>query len=1123
MKKSLLAVFIFLACSLAAQEEAELKAEESTVTEPAAQRTLSSEDILELDIKTSSLMELASWCRSLGLSEGGTREDLANRLRSFYGLPQPGGTVSGERSTIIIESARTTEYFTIETVNEEYARLRGDVVISLKDGDAVHRIKAWEILYNRTRNVMTASGGVEYIKEEGTTVETFKGESITVNLDNWSSIFLDGTSERSASGSETSYRFSGTVISRNDEEVTVLTGAEITSGNNEEALWSLYTSRLWLLPGSDFAFVNGILKVGNIPVLWLPAFYYPMDEIVFHPVLGTRSREGVFLQTTTYILGRPKSPESTQNSITKIFGSSEDGEKERVGLFLRTVGPKSISTEEPNLSVLFDAYTNLGYYLGTELSLPEENNFGVFDLSFGLGLTRNVYQVSYGHSPFANYDGTSEWNSSKFFALNVPLRFRMEMTGSVSFGQGSVGQGSLSWDIPFYSDPYVNRDFMNRSENLDWLGMLRDRNEEAEETDDSSISGYEWTLNGSFTPRITNLSPYVTSVSIPNISSSFSFASRDAVPEPENAEYASPPNPNSIFFFPNKFVLFSLSASVAGTPFSTSQGAASRSGADTPVGDTPLSSPPVSPWEEPEENPSLPRSGTKTDSLKPPELNQRFTIASSGSPQLTFNYTLNPSAASELQFQNDSENWKNADDVNWNEISSILTRVRADASLGLSLSHTGAGSRAYSSSFRILGTGSLQEFNNLNKNQSADVISTARRRAYTETYFTSSYDFSVMLQPFYRNPIWSNSNIQYTLRGLLAKTVFDGDNVTELSDDPRWYWEFGTWQKEKLTANTVSTRLEASIMDKVQNLTLSAILPPLDSQITGNAVFRAWISETRIRNSYFFNSNANNKAGFQSVYFTEILQFNNRNSLEQYVVYNPEVDEFTTLTTTLNLGNFSARYMMSYMNPYTLRYNDPPNPNGWIQTGDKSLEPQELSFSYNQSFVRQSFWYSPLSLSLNFRTTLNFDLQRYTYSKLTFSFGLEFNISKFIDIRLTTSSENVQMYWYFRGLPFFTNDIPLPPTVETNFFVDLVNSFRFDREDLRRSSAFKLKSFKLDVVHHLGDWDAILGMAFSPYLDRTQSVPSWKFNNEISFMIRWVPIEEISTEIAVDKDRITFK
>ena len=126
MKKLLLftAMLLFFCLSLAAQEEPESAAgsiEQGFPPEPAEEAEIEADEetffqnnnIIELDIRTSSLMELASWAGSLGLSSGGTRDEIANRLRNYYGLPAPGMTVPPGQRTIVIESARTTEYFTL--------------------------------------------------------------------------------------------------------------------------------------------------------------------------------------------------------------------------------------------------------------------------------------------------------------------------------------------------------------------------------------------------------------------------------------------------------------------------------------------------------------------------------------------------------------------------------------------------------------------------------------------------------------------------------------------------------------------------------------------------------------------------------------------------------------------------------------------------------------------------------------------------------------------------------------------------------------------------------------------------------------------------------------------------
>jgi hypothetical protein len=1086
--------------------------------------------ILEMDIKTSTLAELAAWCRTLGLSEGGGREELSQRLRDHYGLSRPvktGGEGEEEEKgkTIIIESARSTEYFTLEVVDEEYARLKGDVVVSLKDGEAVHRIKAWEILYNRTRNLMSASGGVEYVKEEGDTIETFRGESITVNLDNWSSIFLDGISERSLQSDSTTYRFAGTVISRSDEEVTVLTRAEITNANNEEAFWSLNASKLWLLPGSDFAIFNAILKVGEIPVLYFPFFYYPADEVIFHPVLGYRSREGNFIQTTTYILGRAKASATSESSITKILGNSADMEKERQGIFLRSTGKKIKNPDDTSLKFIADLYANLGTYLGTELFLPQKGIFGVIDLSAGTGFTRNVMplpQAENSYTPFTTYDGTSEWNSSRFLSWDVPFRYRFKTTGSLG-GR----YGSLSWAFPYYSDPFVDRDFLNRTEEMDWFHMIQEgaafQDETTTETGTTGeLGSYEWRLNGSLRPSLPFLAPYISEMSLSSITSTISFRTRNlSASSPNYKEYA----PNRAFFFPDKFTLYSLSGSISGTPLTlggnkTSTAAGTEEKKEEP--EDPFKNIGVlrSPWEKSGEE----EKKEEGEKLAPPVLAQRFDFPQAGGPQFSIDYRINPTTASELQFRSAESHWPEYDKIDWGEISSILTTLRGDASTSLNLNHANGG--AYTNVFTFSGSGSWQDYTFINEEAeeytstpfggtaaAADPlkINEARRQTYSQTYFTTSYGYVGTIRPLYRSQVWGNSNLQYSFKGLLAKSAFIGTG-----EEPEWEILYGAWDEDNLDTHQFSANVTASVMDKVQNFTFTSDLPPEEPTVSGNATFRVWISETNAHMKVL-NPADEDKRKFEPLYTTETFKFGNTGSLQQYMVFDPEIKEYTTLTTSFSLSGFTASYTMFRTIPYRLEQN------GWVQDpDDEGLHPRDLTFGYSKIFKKDSLWKKRLSFSLNINSSLFFDLQRYTNSRFNFSLGFTLGINNFVDLSLSTTSDNSVIFRYFKNFL----DLPdnLPSGEQDNLFTDLLNSFRFDNEIKRRSSGFKLKTFNLSVNHHLGDWNAILGITLSPYLDQTSGpIPVYKFNNEISFVVQWVPISEIKTDIYYNKDEWIFK
>jgi lipopolysaccharide assembly outer membrane protein LptD (OstA) len=1121
---------------------------------------LTAEFVLERDIATSSLAELADWCRSLGLSEAGGREELAARIRTHYkiGLPEetPGAADAGEKGPagaeagagaaaegteaetagaaketegtaeaetelspdgmaeeeavkkepllITIESAKTTEYFTVEAVNENYVRLRGSVSVALKDGEIIHRIKAGELLYNRTRNIMSASGGVEYMKEDGDTTETFRGGGITVDLDTWSTVFMEGVSDREITEGESRYRFAGEVISRSGEDSTVLRHARISNADNEEAYWSINASTLWLLPSSDWAVFNAVLKVGEIPVLYLPYFYYPADEIVFHPVIGYRSRESTFLQTTTYLLGRPKAESSSESSISTIMGSGAGMEKKLEGVFLRSTGKKARDENEVRLSLLADAYINLGLYLGTELAVPARAPFGEINLSAGIGFSRDIVPVGAGYTPFAPaYDGTSVWNSSRLFSLGVPFRYRLNTSGSVNGSQGPIGSASLLWDFPFYSDPVVDKDFLHRSEDSDLLTLIQSGTTPDLATYTDSLGSYVWSLNGNITLSLPSLSPYITSLSLSSATSSLSFSSRTNSDKtnPSHPSYA-PYSPDASFFFPQKFTVYSLSASISGTPLTI--GKTAQVPGD-PVEDSLKGlGTPVSPWAA-ETGGETEKTDTQRDalSLNPPEISRTAETIIGAGNTLTLDYNLNPAAASEIDFN--ASRWNKPDDIDWGDRASQLFTFRADGNLGLTFSEN---RELYTTGIRFYGASSWQEYTYLNTNAALDTAA-AKQQAHSMTYFNSSAEYTLAVKPFYKNSVWENTSFQYTLKGLLGKTNYD-----PLGDS--WSFENGGWNRDDIEIHRLQANINASVLEKTQTLLLTADLPPEESALGADATARIWISETnartRVRDPF-------TDPLCEPLYVTETLNFSDRISLQQYAIYDPEYSDFTILTTGLNLWEFTASFTATRGKSYRLENGNTPGiPSGWYENTGETLNPQELRLAYNKTFSTEES--GPFVFSLSVNTGLSFDLRRYTYSKFTFNLGVTATINRFLDVSLSSISENAEIYRYIQDIPFFETGVEVPG--EKNPLLDLIDSFRFDDTSRRTSSGFKLKSFDLKLIHHLGDWDATLGVTLTPELDRASFPPSYIFNPVISFVIQWKPISAIKTDMNYDKDGFRY-
>ena len=1083
---------------------------------------------IEMEINTSTLPELAAWCRALRLSEGGDVSSLKARLLEYFKIPiSLGQGQDGNKKIITIESARSTEYFKIEVVDEEYARLSGDVKVSLKDGDTTHRIRAWDILFNRTRNIITASGGVEYAKEDGDKIETFKGDSITVNIDNWSSVFLGGLSERTLQGGGATYLFSGTVISRNDEEVTILNKATISSANNEEALWSLNASKVWLLPGSDFAIFNAVLKVGEIPVLYIPFFHFPSDEIVFHPVIGYRSREGNYIQTTTYVLGRREGSNTGDSSLSRILGNSNDMEKKREGLFLRSTGRPAPPQSSTRLKVMLDYYTNLGGFAGAELLTPQLGILDPINFTAGLGFSRTVIPVSYGYTPFApNYDGTSDWNSSRFFSLDVPFRYRF------IFKSGIKGKlGSLSWDLPYFSDPWMERDFATRAEDMDWINMIqKGAAQDQDVAANITNSSYAWNFTGNLSLKFPNMQPYISNISLNALTSSIGFKYKaqnipTSVPPDDPSRYS----PTRDFFIPINATLYSIGGSISGTPVSF--GNKSTPKPPVPGSLKPAETPDPfkgigkirSPWES--EIIEIETKSDITDVLKPPVLAQRFDARRKGNVRFSFDYKLSPTSASQLEF--DSDRWEEYGDINWGDVKSVITNFRIpDAGTSIKFDHSEG---LFSNSFSFSGNGQWQQYTYINEDaldfQTTGApdpakVSDARKQQYGLSNFFTNYSLSSSWRPLYRNSVFSTSSLVYNLSGPAVKSNFIGDG-----DNPEWEMLYGAWDKDKISSHSLSANLSATVMDKAQNISISATLPPKDASLTASANMKVWISDTNagmtIRS---WDDDAKRK--FDPLTITERLSFGSFGSFSGTLVYDwgdPASNKekgITSINSNLSLPKWwlSASYSATRSTGYKF---DPDR--GWVvDTGDDILRNKSFSLGFNPKSLAGKLWDDRISYAVNFNSQLSFDLQKQTNSSFNMSFGFTLGISNFLDFSIGVNSSNTVIYRYYRSL------IPgLPPAIindtgpKYNLFLDLLNSF--GNESQRKSSGFKMNSFTLRADHKLGDWNASFSWTMNPYLPAGER--QYKLNSEISFGVHWVPVGEIKTDMTYSKrdDRWTIK
>jgi lipopolysaccharide assembly outer membrane protein LptD (OstA) len=1084
-------------------------ASQPQVSEPTSEELITS--TLVSDISTASYYELVTWCGQLGIEDSGSRADLQKKLYDHFSLTPPAEQKKAGRS-ISVKSAKDTEYFTVSEMNEKYIVLRGDVVVVLNDPEtgSTQEIHAQRLTLNQSLNTITATGGVEYMIKSGTTTENFTGESLSFNLNTWEGVFYDGSTSRpQARGSQTvTFHFQGDTISRLENDTVIMDGGSITSSDISVAPnWQMRAGRVWLLAPGEWALENATLFVGAIPMLYLPYFFYPGDEIFFNPVLGFDNKTGAYLQTTTYLMGKKKpQPNSTLSFMQLSGGGNTDYDQELHGIFLRKIPLKAGTKQEsaPTLKLELDGYSRLGVFLGLMGDFSPLASFQV-----GIAESRSLFQdpvTGVGYTPFfidSNDEAVSIWNQSSVFGLMLPLRFGLK--GDLS---ASAGIGSLSTHFEYYSDPYFTSDFYNRSEGMQLTNNLQTllTPPPSQQASRQSILSWNVTSRGDFSSLIKL--PFIRALSIPFLNFMFTWQSRDAASDPDVPSIVAKADPARTFFFPSNLVAPNISVSLSGDVFrySSSQPPSAPVNPGGTGGPVPALSPqsPSTPTPDPgkgfhpPELPTPPKAPEKPAgqadhfTFQAPSRRQDVSVAAARQAESSASLSYQVLPRSTYQQTFDSSRWQKQQDVNFNLLYSTLesggsTQLVGNYSI---LDNMIGGSLTLSAD----GTYRLRSIPT--DSSAVPIQQSLIRGDLNQDQLNIRTIFQSSVRPFAAFTMLSDSNLSYRLNLLLARESYDptSDPLQPVFLSSNLGSVLLPWNKA-VSEHALQSALSLKAFDSTSTLSFTAQLPPLDSRnLTGQLNVAYWIFQTRLQTGATY-SQAMGVWTYQPLIAGETANFTKDSSLSEELQYNLTTQLLDRSTSQLRLWGLTSSFIALNMVPVDHLLGTP------IPGKSQTFLPSTFTIGYSYTSDTTYFWKNRIKLSGAVNTNWNQNLQKYTDNAFNFTLSLNLSIFQFLDLTFSSNSYNNLMYKY------------IPGWGGKNVFIDLLKSFDFFQFPIpqdRYDSNFKLRSLSIQAVHHLGDWDLSFQYQGSPQIvTNADGSRTNKWIDAFAILVQWVAVPEL--------------
>lgn len=1052
----------------------------------------------------------------------------------------------GGTSVISIESAEKSEYKKDPVSGDDCIVLSGSVVISVSKGSDKTTISADTVNYNRVSQMLYAEGNVSLEQSSGSSGgEKISAASLLFNTSTLEGIFDNGRAVQTSSDainlpSGSTLIVSSDIFGRDSGGTIAFKGGELTFCDDENPHWRIKAARIWLLPGGEFAFLSALLYVGRVPLLYFPAFYYPKDELIFNPAMGYRAREGYFINTTTYLYGRKPADAPSTSDSSSSSSSDDDSDKidffsfmntgsmkeqVREGIVLHNLDEDYKGDTTNHVKVMADYYANLGAMIGADAVVkPSSSYFSGLEFNTEIGFSNTIFKDGGNYVPF-NANGDKVSDLSNFMGVEFPFRFQANLKLSVSKPL------ALSLSLPLYSDPYFDYDFNSRAETMDWIDFITSGAVDDDDDDDvTTISSFTWQLSGSYTFKVPDSwKPYVSSLSLSSFSSSIVFSSKSA-DLTDDDRYNDDTSwrtysPERYFYYPSQVTPFKVSARASGTifqyPLSSVSSKQSTSLALAPPAELDVSEKKDGGEKAADGSVEAQDAAGSDPEEKESEAEEAVAFAASALPVIatasssvqTLNgvtyklgYSVSPDFTSQLTYA--SSVLKTPDDFDWQNMQSTYIQVKSPTTLTSSL--------GYKDSFLSLtDTFSFnpvfQSHPYINEDtekggytqSAADSIKKADYNAYKMDLTDTN---ALTFRPFYYTEHFSGTSLTWNTTVKMIQTKYISDDV----ENPEWeYLTMDLTDEDCVTTHNLNLVLAAKEDSFSQQLSLTTTLPPQPDAYSG--VFSLGFPYT----TFSAGTGVKRKSSTDDTWVkNDISQslslklFNSKLSLTQSYVYDWEEERHDSFK--LSLSGFGAQlaYTMSYTTNYEFTRGS-----GWATGSDKDFQPYSLSLAYTNPSKTFKHWTDRISWTPSVSASVVYDFVRPTSSYFVFIPKITFKVNNFLDFSFSAESRNSVIYRYFCSDSDFS--YYYEGNGERNIWQDLMDSFRFDDEEKRKSSGFKLKSLAMTITHDLDDWDLNCTLKISPrYIAATSTDPAYyDFSPYFTLSVSWRPMAGMKTEI----------